>query len=170
MKDGKFDLKTFLDNIELYISAVLFIALTVLLFANVFCRYALKHSFAWVEEVATIAFVWMFKVKKAMLVISNLVFAAFDIYLLYIVMTIIGRLGNSQTTLLRLPQQMVYSIIPIGLVLSVVRIAQDTIKLMHENEANLGASKPAMDLDECERIYLEKKAAREAAAVKGEVR
>ena len=59
MKDGKFDLKTFLDNIELYISAVLFIALTVLLFANVFCRYALKHSFAWVEEVATIAFVWM---------------------------------------------------------------------------------------------------------------
>lgn len=128
MKDGKFDLKTFLDNIELYISAVLFIALTVLLFANVFCRYALKHSFAWVEEVATIAFVWMiwfamsaavtkrkhlridfilemvpFKVKKAMLVISNLVFAAFDIYLLYIVMTIIRRLGNSQTTLLRLP-------------------------------------------------------------------
>ena len=189
MKDGKFDLKTFLDNIELYISAVLFIALTVLLFANVFCRYALKHSFAWVEEVATIAFVWMiwfamsaavtkrkhlridfilemvpFKVKKAMLVISNLVFAAFDIYLLYIVMTIIRRLGNSQTTLLRLPQQMVYAIIPI------VRIAQDTIKLMHENEANLGASKPAMDLDECERIYLEKKAAREAAAVKGEVR
>ena len=102
MKDGKFDLKTFLDNIELYISAVLFIALTVLLFANVFCRYALKHSFAWVEEVATIAFVWMiwfamsaavtkrkhlridfilemvpFKVKKAMLVISNLVFAVY---------------------------------------------------------------------------------------------
>lgn len=65
-----------------------------------------------------------FKVKKAMLVISNLVFAAFDIYLLYIVMTIIRRLGNSQTTLLRLPQQMVYSIIPIGLVLSVVRIAR----------------------------------------------
>ena len=49
-----------------------------------------------------------------MLVISNLVFAAFDIYLLYIVMTIIRRLGNSQTTLLRLPQQMVYAIIPIG--------------------------------------------------------
>ena len=47
---------------------------------------------------------------------------------------------------------------------------RDTIKLMHENEANLGASKPAMDLDECERIYLEKKAAREAAVVKGEVR
>ncbi len=58
MKDGKFDLKTFLDNIELYISAVLFIALTVLLWQT--CSAGmLKHSFAWVEEVATIAFVWM---------------------------------------------------------------------------------------------------------------
>ena len=62
---------------------------------------------------------------------------------------------------------MVYSIIPIGLVLSVVRIVQDTVKLIHENEANLGASKPAMDLDECERIYLEKRAAKEASAEKG---
>ena len=64
MKDGKFDLKTFLDNIELYISAVLFIALTILLFANVFCRYALKHSFAWVEEVATIAFALVVHVQR----------------------------------------------------------------------------------------------------------
>ena len=166
-----------------------------MLFANVFCRYALKHSFAWVEEVATIAFVWMiwfamsaavtkrkhlridfilemvpFKVKKAMLVISNLVFAAFDIYLLYIVMTIIGRLGNSQTTLLRLPSRWYTPSFLSGWCSASSKIAQDTIKLMHENEANLGASKPAMDLDECERIYLEKKAAREAAAVKGEVR
>ena len=59
MKDGKFDLKTFLDNIELYISAVLFIALTVLLFVNVFWPVCAEASFAWVEEVATIAFVWM---------------------------------------------------------------------------------------------------------------
>lgn len=193
MKDGKFDLKTFLNNIELYISAILFIALTVLLFANVFCRYALKHSFAWVEEVATIAFVWMiwfamsaavtkrkhlridfvleivpFRVKKAMLIISNIVFAAFNLFLLYVVITIIQRLGSSQTTLLRLPQQVVYSIIPAGLVLSVLRIAQDTVRLYHENEQDLGASKPAMDLDKCERIYLEKKAAKEAAQMKGD--
>ncbi len=189
MKDGKFDLRTFLDNVELYISAVLFIALTVLLFVNVVCRYAFSISFAWIEEVATIAFVWMiwfamsaavtkrkhlridfvlelvpFKVKKAMLIISNVIFAVFDLYLLYVVFTIIQRLGNSQTTLLRLPQQMVYSIIPLGLGLSVIRIMQDTIRLMHENETNLGASKPAMDLDACEKIYLEKKAAKEAAA------
>ena len=77
------------------------------------------------------------------------------------VITIIQRLGSSQTTLLRLPQQLVYSVIPLGLLLSIVRIIQDTAKLLKENEENLGSSKPAMDLDECERIYLEKKAARE---------
>ena len=48
MKDGKFDGKTFLNNVELYISACLFIALTVLLFANVVGRYVFGHSFAWV--------------------------------------------------------------------------------------------------------------------------
>lgn len=129
MKDGKLDLKIFLDNIELYISVVLFIALTVLPFANVFCRYALKCSFAWVEETAIITFVQMirfamstvitkrehlridfilgtapFKVKKTVLVISNLVFTAFDVYLLCTTMAIIRRPGNSRTMLLRLPQ------------------------------------------------------------------
>ena len=192
MKDGKFDGKTFLNNVELYISACLFIALTVLLFANVVGRYVFGHSFAWVEELATIAFVWMiwfaisaavtkrkhlridfvlemvpFKVKKGMLIISNAIFAVLDIYLLTIMMQIIGRLGNSQTTMLRLPQQVVYAIIPLGLVLSVIRIVQDTIRLFHENEQNLGASKPSMDLDACERKYQEKVAAKKASTEKG---
>lgn len=189
MKDGKFDLKTFLENAELYVSALLFIGLTVLLFTNVVARYVLKSSFAWIEEVATIMFVWMiwfamaaavtkrkhlridfilemvpFKVKKVMLIISNVIFGAFDLYLLTVIIRIISRLGNSQTTLLRLPQQAVYAIIPFGLVLSIIRIIQDTIKLYHEDEKNLGASKPTIDLEGCERIWLEKKAAKEAAA------
>ncbi len=192
MKDGKFDLKTFLNNIELYCSTVLFIALTILLFVNVVARYVMQHSFAWIEEVSTIMFVWMiwfaisaavttrkhlridfvlemvpFKVKKVMLIISNVIFFGFDIWFIYQMMGIIQRLGSSQTTMLRLPQQIVYSIIPIGLVLSMVRIVQDTIRLYHEDEKNLGASKPSMDLDKCEQVYLAKKAAKEAAAAKG---
>jgi C4-dicarboxylate transporter DctQ subunit len=193
MKDGKFDTKTFLNNIELYLSTILFIALTILLFANVAARYLFQHSFAWIEELSTIMFVWMiwfamsaavtkrkhlridfilemvpFKAKKFMLIVSNIIYFAFNIWMLVILAGIIQRLGTSQTTMLRLPQQVVYSIIPIGVVLSCVRIIQDTIKLYHEDEKNLGASKPSMDLDECERIYLEKKAAKEAAqAAKG---
>ena len=120
MKDGKFDGKTFLNNVELYISACLFIALTVLLFANVVGRYVFGHSFAWVEELATIAFVWMiwfaisaavtkrkhlridfvlemvpFKVKKGMLIISNAIFAVFDIYLGFIENLVVFYLENS---------------------------------------------------------------------------
>ena len=87
MKNGKFDLKTFLNNIELYLATLCFIVLTVML------------------------------------------------------------------------QQLVYIVIPISLLLTVIRLIQDTIKLAKESEENLGASKPSMDLDACEREWNAKKAA-----------
>ena len=48
--------------------------------------------------------------------------------------------------------------------MAVIRLVEDTIKLLKEDEQNLGASKPSMDLDACERAWEEKKAAK----VKGE--
>lgn len=185
MKDGKFDLRTFLNNIELYVATICFIILTIMLTGQVISRYVLKHSFTWMEEFATIMFVWMiylgvssavtkrkhlridfvldlvpFKAKRFMLITSNVIFAAFNVYISVIMADVIRLLGSSQTTMLRLPQAMVYSIIPLGLVLSVIRLFQDTLRLMKENEDNLGASKPSMDLDACERIYQEKLAAK----------
>jgi TRAP-type C4-dicarboxylate transport system permease small subunit len=185
MKDGKFDLKTFLNNIELYVAAVCFIILTIMLTGQVISRYVLKHAFTWMEEFATIMFVWMiylgvsaavtkrkhlridfvldmvpFKVKRIMLIISNVIFAVFNVYISMIMADVIRLLGNSQTTMLRLPQALVYSVIPLGLLISVIRLIQDTLKLLKEDESNLGASKPSMDLDACERIYQEKMAAR----------
>ena len=186
MKDGKFDLRTFLDNFELYIAAICFIALTIMLMGQVVSRYVFMHSFTWMEEVATILFVWMiylgvcsavtkrkhlridflldmmpFKVKRVMLILSNVIFAAFNVFVSVIMFNVIKLLGSSQTTMLHIPQKLVYSIIPIGLLLSVIRLAEDTIKLMKEDESNLGASKPSMDLDECERIYRESQAAKQ---------
>ena len=182
MKDGKFDLRTFLDNIELYIAALCFIALTIMLTGQVLSRYVLKHSFTWMEEAATILFVWMiylgvsaavtkrkhlridflldmmpFKIKRGMLIASNVIFAAFNIYVSFIMFNVIKLLGTSKTTMLHIPQQLVYSIIPLGILLSVIRLVEDTIKLLKEDEKNLGASKPSMDLDECEEIYRKKK-------------
>lgn len=183
MKDGKFDLRTFLDNIELYVAAICFIALTIMLTGQVISRYALKHSITWMEEAATILFVWMiylgvsaavtkrkhlridflldmmpFKIKRGMLIASNIIFALFNIYVSFIMFNVIKLLGTSQTTMLHIPQQLVYSIIPLGILLSVIRLVEDTIKLMKEDESNLGTSKPSMDLDECEQIYLRKQA------------
>lgn len=179
MKNGKFDLKTFLNNIELYLATLCFIVLTVMLTLQVFSRFILHHSWTWMEEFATIMFVWMiylaisaavtyrkhlridflldmmpFKVKKVMLIISNVIFALFNVYI-----SVIKLLGASKTTMLKIPQQLVYIVIPISLLLTVIRLIQDTIKLAKESEENLGASKPSMDLDACEREWNAKKAA-----------
>ena len=134
------------------------------------------------EEFATIMFVWMiylaisaavtyrkhlridflldmmpFKVKKVMLIISNVIFALFNVYISVIMFNVIKLLGAS--TMLKIPQQLVYIVIPISLLLTVIRLIQDTIKLAKESEENLGASKPSMDLDACEREWNAKKAA-----------
>lgn len=185
MKNGKFDLKTFLNNFELYLATLCFIILTVMLTLQVFSRFILNHSWTWMEEFATIMFVWMiylaisaavthrkhlridvlleavpFQVKKVMLIASNVIFAAFNIYISVIMVDVIQLLGNSKTTMLGIPQQLVYIVIPVGLIISVIRLVQDTLKLLKEEKKDLGASKPSMDLDACERIWEEKKAAK----------
>ena len=156
---------------------------------QVLSRYLLGHSWTWMEEFATIMFVWMiyfatsaavthrkhlridvvleavpFKVKRIMLILSNVIFAVFNVYISVIMFDVIRLLGNSRTTMLGLPQQVVYAILPLGLLMAVIRRVEDTIKLLKEDEQNLGASKPSMDLDACERAWEEKKAAK----VKGE--
>ena len=136
MKNGKFDLKTFLNNIELYLATLCFIVLTVMLTLQVFSR-----------------------LKKVMLIISNVIFALFNVYISVIMFNVIKLLGASKTTMLKIPQQLVYIVIPISLLLTVIRLIQDTIKLAKESEENLGASKPSMDLDACEREWNAKKAA-----------
>lgn len=185
MKNGKFDLKTFLNNIELYVATLCFIALTILLTLQVVSRYALNHSFTWMEELATVMFVWMiylaisaavtkrkhlridfvlelvpFQVKRAMLVLSNVIFAAFNVYISVIMVDVIKLLGKSKTTMLGIPQRLVYAVIPVALVITVIRLVQDTMKLMKETEENLGTTKPSMDLEACERAWEEKKAAK----------
>ena len=120
MKNGKFDLKTFLNNIELYLATLCFIVLPVMLTLQVFSRFILHHSRTWMEEFATIMFVWMiylaisaavtyrkhlridflldmmpFKVKKVMLIISNVIFALFNVYISVIMFNVIKLLGAS---------------------------------------------------------------------------
>lgn len=185
LKNGKFDLKTFVNNFELYLATLCFIVLTVMLTLQVFSRFILGHSWTWMEEFATIMFVWMiylatsaavthrkhlkidvlleavpFQVKKVMLIASNVIFAAFNIYISVIMVNVIQLLGSSKTTMLGIPQQLVYIVIPVGLIISVIRLVQDTLKLLKEEEKDLGASKPSMDLDACERAWEEKKAAK----------
>lgn len=178
MKDGKFNLRTFLNNFEVYTATICFFILTILLTLQVISRYALQHSFTWMEELGTIMFVWMiyfgvsgavtyrkhlridfvldmvpFRVKRFLLIFSNIIFSAFNVYICLVMVNVIQLLGSSVTTMLRMPKAVVYSIIPVSLILTVFRIVQDTMKLTRENAAELGASKPSLDLEACEREY-----------------
>ncbi len=194
MKDGKFDFKTLLNEFEIYASTICFFMLTFLLTFNTLARYAIPGvSLTWMQELATIMFVWMiyfgvsgavtkrkhlridflldimpFKMKRVMLMISNVIFAVFNVYIGIILIDVIDLLGTSKTIMLGIPNVVVYSIIPFALIITVVRLVQDTIQLTKENESSLGASEPSLDLASCEKEFQAKLMAK-AAAKKEEV-
>lgn len=174
--------KYWLNNFEAYICAFLFIAICVLMFIQVVTRYIFGHAITWAEELATLMFVPMiycgfasavterkhisveaiqffvpFKVRRIMKIASELVFFFFCLYMQKPLFKVIENLGNSVTDLLRIPKKYIYLEIPILLLLVAVRLVQDIIRMMHEDESNLGKTKPSVDLDACEREYLERK-------------
>ena len=186
-KDNKqFDWKKFLLDIDQYFSALIFVIIMILLFVQVISRYVFKHSFTWTEELGQLLFVWMtylgvssavtyrkhlridallnavpFKAKKAMLIISDIIFIIFNIYLIFPFVQLIGTIGSSKTPILGIPKAISYWLIPVILVFSCFKLVLDIIKLVHEDEKRLGTSKPTVDLDAMEQEYLAKKAQKE---------
>lgn len=178
MSNGKLELKNLLNHFEIYATTVCFFVLTILLTLQVISRYVLNQSFTWMEELGTIMFIWMiylgisgavtsrkhlridfvlemvpFKIKRILLMFSNLVFAVFNVYISFVMLNVMKLLGTSVTTMLRIQKVVVYAIIPFSLILASVRLVQDTIRLSKENATELGASKPSLDLASCEREF-----------------
>ena len=170
---GSFSLKKFLNEFEIYFGAIIFIAMTVLLFIQVVTRYLLHRSFTWTEEIATIFFVWMvylgvcsavlrrkhlridafveampFKVKKVLLIISNIIFIAFLIYLIFPLMKMVQNYASrgAATPLLKFPNAVAYGMLPLTFALTCVRLVQEIIRLAKEKEEDLGVSKPTIDM------------------------
>lgn len=183
MEKKSFDWKKFILNIDQYISAALFIAIMLLLFVQVVSRYIFGHSFTWCEELSILLFVWMtymgvssavtyrknlridalldvvpFKVKKGMLITSDVIFIAFNIYLIFPFLQLIETIGSSKTPLLGIPKAITYWLIPVILVVSSLKLVLDIGKLLREDEKTLGASKPSVDLAACEEEYKRKQA------------
>ena len=188
MEKKKFDWKHFVINLDQYIAAVLFVTITILLFAQVVSRYVFKHAFTWAEELAVVLFVWMtffgvssavtyrkhlridalldavpFKVKKVLLIISDIIFIAFNCYLWVPYTKILAMLGKSSTPLLHIPYNISYALVPVMLTFASIKLVADIWKLAHENESNLGAAKPSIDLDACEEEYRRRCKEREEA-------
>lgn len=196
--NSKFTLKKFLSEFEIYLGAILFATMTVLLFVQVVSRYVLGHAITWTEELCTIFFVWMvylgcasavtrrkhicidafvsvvpFKVRKVLLIIDDLIFAAFSIYIIFPMATITKSYlaKNAVSSILRFPKALSFGMMPICFILIVIRIIPDIIRLWNEKEHELGKSVPTMDMEKLEAeaaAIKAEKAARKAAAQKGE--
>ncbi len=180
MEKKEFDWKKFITNIDQYISAVIFIIIMCLLFLQVVSRYLFRHSFTWTEELSILLFVWMtymgvssavtyrknlridalldivpFQIKKMLLILGDIIFIIFNIYLIFPFLQLIRGLGNSKTPILGIPKAVTYWLIPFILVVTCVKLVVDIGKLLREDEKNLGASKPSIDLEACEREFRE---------------
>lgn len=171
----------FINRFELYIGCVLFLAMMVLLTIQVVTRY-LGHAITWTEELSCIMLVWMsylgfagaitsrkhlridafinsrpFKVKKVMLIISNIIngiFAALLISPMYNVVMTFHSI-NAVSPIMRIPKAVSFSILPFSMVLIIIRTVQECIRLAKEEEKHLGGGKPTFDVDALEREYLE---------------
>lgn len=171
-----------LNRFELYIGCVLFLIMMVLLTIQVISRYA-GHAITWTEELSCIMLVWMsylgfagaitsrkhlridafinsrsFKVKKALLIISNIInacFAALLISPMYNVVVTFHSI-NAVSPIMRIPKSVAFAILPICMVLIIIRTAQECIRLAKEEEKQLGVGKPTFDVDALEREYLER--------------
>lgn len=181
--------KKLLNHFEVYAGAGIFIIMTILLFVQIVTRYCFGHAVTWAEEVATILFVWMvylgvaaavlsrkhlkidafvemlpFKAKKTLLIISNVIFLAFSLYIIFPMMSLVNNYAAKSATspILKIPKALSYVVMPLCFLLTAIRLVQEIIRLSKEKEKELGVSKPIIDI-----AALEKEAEELARQKKG---
>lgn len=181
--------KKLLNHFEVYAGAGIFIIMTILLFVQVVTRYCFGHAVTWAEEVATILFVWMvylgvaaavlsrkhlkidafvemlpFKAKKTLLIISNVIFLAFSLYIIFPMMSLVNNYAAKSATspILKIPKALSYVVMTLCFLLTAIRLVQEIIRLSKEKEKELGVSKPIIDI-----AALEKEAEELARQKKG---
>ena len=181
--------KKLLNHFEVYAGAGIFIIMTILLFVQVVTRYCFGHAVTWAEEVATILFVWMvylgvaaavlsrkhlkidafvemlpFKAKKTLLIISNVIFLAFSLYIIFPMMSLVNNYAAKSATspILKIPKALSYVVMPLCFLLTAIRLVQEIIRLSKEKEKELGVSKPIIEI-----AALEKEAEELARQKKG---
>ena len=181
--------KKLLNHFEVYAGAGIFIIMTILLFVQVVTRYCFGHAVTWAEDVATILFVWMvylgvaaavlsrkhlkidafvemlpFKAKKTLLIISNVIFLAFSLYIIFPMMSLVNNYAakSAASPILKIPKALSYVVMPLCFLLTAIRLVQEIIRLSKEKEKELGVSKPIIDI-----AALEKEAEELARQKKG---
>ena len=174
--------KYWLNEWESYVSAGFFMINTLLLIAQVISRYVFNYAITWLEDVATFFYLLMvysaiaaavthrkqicidalsdalpFKAKKVLLILSDCIFIVFCIWIQKGLWDIVGLVGNGGTALVHIPYALCYMSVALFLLLTAIRCIQNIMRLWGEKENELGARKPNLDLDACEREYLERR-------------
>ena len=169
--------KKFLNEFEIYVGAVLFVIMTILLFIQVITRYFFGQAVTWAEELSTILFVWMiylgvaaavlrrkhlkidafvetlpFKGKRVLMIISNIIFLVFSIYIIIPMMNVVNNYAakHAVSSILKIPKDISYIVMPMAFGLTAIRLVQEIIRLSREKEEELGVSKPTINIDELE--------------------
>ena len=147
------------EHIEELIGAILLGAVTVLITVGVFCRYVLKESLAWSDELARYCFIWTVfvgmglavknngnmkidilemaipKIKPVLCVIQDLVYLAFLLYMISPAFSVLTTfISNPQPSpALQLPMQYVYASFLTGVLLAIIRIIQKYYRMIRSH-------------------------------------
>lgn len=134
----------------------LFFAMVILIFVQVIMRYVFDNSLSWSEELARYLFIWMVFIgasygvkrsghinidvvlnfvsdgaKKAIAIVANLLFIAFAVIISWLGWGLVQQMGEfgQTSSALNLPMHYVYAALPIGFLLTTIRLIQSSILL-----------------------------------------
>lgn len=144
-------LKAIDEKLELYICIFLISLMTLLIFVQVIMRYVMRNSLTWSEELARYVFIWLIyigisygakimkhikieaalglfpkKVRPIVVMIGDLFFLAFSIFIAYTAYTIVLKqihLGQ-QSPAMHIPMWIIYGAPMVGFALTAVRQVQ----------------------------------------------
>ena len=117
-----------LKNLDLYVGATFFVAMTVIIIVNVTMRYVFRMGLSWAEELILILFAWssymgiavvyrydrhvrveivykMFPVavQRAIDILTDIGILVLSTYVTYLAIVLCGNVGNKRTLAMRLP-------------------------------------------------------------------
>lgn len=161
------------ENIEVIAGGASTVLMIVLMFVQVVSRYMFNYAIPWTEELAVVCFILSiylgcslavtrekhltidmflhfmpFKVKKILLIISNIFFMSFCLYIIDPLSEITYGLykGGTKLVVTGIPQYLIYATVEFCLVLTAIRLLQKSIELYHQKEEAKGKT-AILDLD-----------------------
>ena len=159
MKKGDSIMRKFLNFLDNYFEKIIIVTLmsvmVVAIFYQVIMRYVFSDSPSWTEEITRYAFIWCIyfgvslgvkmdahirvmaaiellpkKGQKVMMVIADLVFLAFSIFIFCLSIKMTGTIASLGRTsaALEIPMKYIYAALPAGFACIIIRLIQSLIR------------------------------------------